>query len=216
MKRFFACLTVAGLVAVPVLSAQTPQRSTAPKMVMTASSPGACQLRTDMRILWTDHVVWTRDYVIAAVADSPDASAAAARLMRNQEDIGNAVGQFYGAAAGTQLTTLLKAHISTAVDVVKGAKSGDKAALDAANKKWSDNAMEIAAFLAKANPNWPRLALEDMMKKHLSTTTDEVVARLHKDWDADAKAYDAVYDHILKMADTLAEGIAKQFPEKIK
>lgn len=216
MRRFIALLIASGLVAVPVLAAQTPQRSGAPKMVMTASSPGACQLRTDMRKLWTDHTTWTRTYIISAVADMPDAQAAAARLMKNQEDIGNAVGQFYGAAAGAQLTTLLKAHISTAVEVVKAAKSGDKAALDAANKKWSDNAMEIAGFLAKANPNWPRLALEDMMKKHLSTTTDEVVARLHKDWDADAKAYDAVYDHILKMADTLADGIAKQFPEKIK
>jgi hypothetical protein len=30
-----------------------------------------------------------------------------------------------------------------------------------------------------------------MMNKHLSTTTDEVVARLTKNWDADVKAFDA-------------------------
>jgi hypothetical protein len=41
------------------------------------------------------------------------------------------------------------------------------------------------------------------MKKHLSTTTDEVVARLIKNWDADVRANDAVYDHILHMADVL-------------
>ena len=29
-----------------------------------------------MRKLWTDHVVWTRDYIIAAVDDKPDAEAA--------------------------------------------------------------------------------------------------------------------------------------------
>jgi hypothetical protein len=28
------------------------------------------------------------------------------------------------------------------------------------------------------------------------------------------KAFDAVYDHILKMSDALAEGIIKQFPNK--
>ena len=49
-----------------------------------------------------------------------------------------------------------------------------------------------------------------MMKKHLSTTTDEVVARLNKNWDGDARAFDAVYDHILHMSN----GIVKQFPEK--
>lgn len=57
-------------------------------------------------------------------------------------------------------------------------------------------------------------ALVDMMKKHLSTTTDEVVARLNKNWDADVRAFDAVYDHILHMSDTLSDGIVKQFPDK--
>ena len=52
------------------------------------------------------------------------------------------------------------------------------------------------------------------MKMHLSTTTNEVVARLNKNWTADVSAYDAVYEHILKMSDALAAGIVKQFPAK--
>jgi hypothetical protein len=62
--------------------------------------------------------------------------------------------------------------------------------------------------------NWPRATLVDMMKKHLSTTTDEVVARLTKNRDADVRAFDAVYDHILAMSDSLADGIVKQFPAR--
>jgi hypothetical protein len=57
-------------------------------------------------------------------------------------------------------------------------------------------------------------ALVGMMKTHLSTTTNEVAARLNKNWAEDVRAYDAVYDHILKMSDALAEGILKQFPDK--
>jgi len=37
---------------------------------------------------------------------------------------------------------------------------------------------------------------------------------LTKNWDADVKAYDAVYEHILMMADALSDGIVKQFPQK--
>ena len=206
MNRMTMILLAATLAVAP--AAATPR--TLP------SADGAAQLRTDMRKLWTDHVVWTRDYIIAAVADAPDASAAATRLMKNQDDIGAAIAKFYGAPAGQQLTTLLKAHISTAVDVIKAAKANDQSGLAAASKKWDDNAVQIADFLAKANPNWPRATLVDMMKMHLSTTTSEVVARLHKDWDADVRAYDAVYDHILKMADALTDGIVKQFPDKVK
>jgi hypothetical protein len=42
----------------------------------------------------------------------------------------------------------------------------------------------------------------------------EVVARLTKNWEADGRAFDAVYDHILMMSDALADGIVKQFPNR--
>jgi hypothetical protein len=176
----------------------------------------ATQLHQDMRKLWTDHTVWTRDYIVAAVEDRPDAPAAANRLMNNQEDIGNAIAAYYGQAAGQELTALLKQHIAIAVDVIKAAKAGDQAAQKQANDKWQQNAVDIATFLSKANPNWPNSVLVNMMKMHLATTTDEVVARLKHDWEADVRAYDAVYNHILMMADALSDGIVKQFPEKFK
>jgi hypothetical protein len=176
----------------------------------------ATQLHQDMRKLWTDHTVWTRDYIVAAVDDRPDAQAAANRLMKNQEDIGAAVAVYYGQPAGQQFTSLLKQHIAIAVDLIKAAKAGDQAAQKQANDKWQQNAIDIATFLSKANPNWPKDLLVNMMKAHLATTTDEVVARLNHDWDADVKAYDAVYDHILMMADALSDGIVKQFPGKFK
>jgi hypothetical protein len=177
-------------------------------------SEAAAALKQDMRKLWTDHVVWTRDYIIAAVGDQPDAQAAANRLLRNQEDIGTAVAKFYGDAAGQQLTTLLKEHITIAVDLIKAAKAGDKAGQQQADNRWQANATQIADFLSKANPNWPKATLVDLMKMHLSTTTNEVVARLGKNWAEDVRAFDAVSEHILKMSDALADGIVKQFPEK--
>jgi hypothetical protein len=60
----------------------------------------------------------------------------------------------------------------------------------------------------------PHATVVEMMNKRLSTTTDELMARLHKEWDPDVKAFDAVYDRILMMSDALADGIVKQFPEK--
>jgi hypothetical protein len=179
-----------------------------------AATSSAAALKQDMRKLWTDHVVWTRDYIVAAVGDQPDAQAAAARLMKNQDDIGAAIGRIYTPAAGQQLTTLLKEHISIAVDLIKAAKAGNKAGQQAADAKWQQNAEAIADFLSKANPHWPRATLVNLMKGHLSTTTAEVVARLTKDWDADVRAFDAVYNHILMMSDALSDGIVKQFPEK--
>ena len=192
----------------------TPGAAFAQAKPTAAQSDTASMLKQDMRKLWTDHVVWTRDYIIAATGKQPDAPSALNRLMKNQDDIGNAVGRYYGAAAGRQLTTLLKDHIAIAGEIVKAAMAGDKAGQKAADDRWHKNAADISDFLSKANPNWPRATLVDMMKMHLSTTTDEVVARLTKNWDADVRAYDRVYDHILQMSDALSEGIVKQFPAK--
>lgn len=174
------------------------------------------QARQDMRKVWTDHTVWTRAYIIAALDDRPDAQAAANRLMKNQEDIGSAIAAYYGTAAGHELTGLLKQHISIAVDLIKAVKTGDAASQKRADDQWQQNGANIAAFLSKANPNWSKEALLAMMKMHLSTTTAEVTARLKHDWDGDVRAYDDVYRHILAMADALSDGIVKQFPDKFK
>lgn len=53
-----------------------------------------------------------------------------------------------------------------------------------------------------------------MLHKHLELTTGEVVGRLKKDWVADIKSYDEGHVHMLKFADMLTDGIAKQFADK--
>jgi phage terminase Nu1 subunit (DNA packaging protein) len=176
----------------------------------------ATDVRMEMRKLWEEHITYTRNYIISALADLPDSDAVAKRLMANQDDIGNAIKPYYGEAAGTKLTGLLRDHITIASEVVKAAKSGNKKQLDAAQGKWSANGKEIAAFLSGASPNWPKADLEAMLQKHLDLTSGEVVGRLNKDWDADIKSYDEGHAHMLMFADTLTDGIAKQFPDKFQ
>jgi hypothetical protein len=136
--------------------------------------------------------------------------------MTNQDDIGNAIKPYYGAAAGDKLTALLREHIAIAAKVVAAAKSGDKKQLADEQAKWSANGKQIAAFLSGANPHWARKDLEAMLQKHLDLTTGEVVGRLNKDWAADIKSYDEGHAHMLMFADVLTDGIAKQFPQKFK
>jgi hypothetical protein len=171
-------------------------------------------VRLALRKLWSDHVIWTREYIVAAVAGTPDAGAAATRLLTNQEDIGAAVAGFYGQAAGDRLTELLKEHIMIAVDLVAAAKSGDQPAFEKHDARWTANIETIARFLAGANPNWPEKDVLDLLALHLKLTKDETVARIGGDWDADVKAFDDIFTEILVLADALNDGIAAQFPEK--
>jgi hypothetical protein len=178
------------------------------------TSRDAATLKENMRKLWTDHVVYTRNYIAAAVADDPSASAVAMRLMRNQEDIGNAIVPYYGAAAGTKLTGLLKDHINIAVDLVNAAKASDNAKVADADRRWKANAADIATFLSGANPNWPRQSLVDMLNEHLRLTTDEATLRIQKRWSDDVMNFDKIFEQSLHMADMLTDGIVKQFPSR--
>ncbi len=177
-------------------------------------SPQRCSLRTNMRKLWSDHVWWTRNYLITAIAGMPDLKVATDRLLKNQDDIGAAIVPYYGQEAGNALAALLKEHILIAADVVTAAKANDNDRLTQANTKWHANADEIAAFLSNANPYWPQAEMKKMMYEHLKLTTNETVARLHQDWEADIKAFEQVFHEIMMMADGLTTGIAQQFPEK--
>ena len=171
-------------------------------------------VRLALRKLWSDHVIWTREYIVAAVAGTPDAEAAAGRLLRNQEDIGAAIVPFYGQAAGNRLTDLLKQHILIAVDLVAAAKAGDQAGFATHDARWTGNIGDIASFLAGANPNWPEQGVLDLLALHLKLTKDEAVARLNGDWAADVKAFDDIFTEILVVADTLHDGLVAQFPER--
>lgn len=197
--------------------AQTyPSEAPSASMHEASKATAAVELRMAMRKLWEEHITYTRNYIISALAGLPDGDAIAQRLLSNQDDIGNAIKPYYGEAAGKKLSTLLRDHIVIATGVVKAAKAGDKTQLADAQKKWSANGKEIAAFLSGANPNWPKKTLEEMLQKHLDLTTGEVVGRLNKDWAADIKAYDDGHTHMLMFADMLTDGVARQFPAKFK
>jgi hypothetical protein len=164
------------------------------------------QFRRDVNALWEDHITWTRLYIVSAVDGLKDVDVTAARLLRNQTEIGDAIKPFFGDEAGNQLTDLLNEHILIAADLIAAAKSGDDNAVAKTSKAWYRNGNQIADFLAGAGVG-PRADLRSMMTGHLDTTLAEAVARLQGDYEAEIKAYDEVRSHIHHMADALAEGI---------
>ena len=205
-------LTGAGLTtlafAVPV---QAMEKMKGGSVVYTQS---VVDLRNAMRQLWEEHIVYTRNFIISALAGLEDTDTIAERLLRNQDDIGNAIKPIYGEEAGKKLSALLRDHILIAADIVKAAKAGDNDGVAKGQKRWTENADEIAVFLSGANPNWPVQTLKNMLYVHLALTTTEVVSRLKKDWASDIEAYDKGHAHMLMFADVLTNGIVKQFPKK--
>jgi hypothetical protein len=212
-----AVIVCAAMLAVAPWRSAGAEASSQTHMSMSGGTVTAKELRfrNAMRVLWEQHVAWTRLAIVSFNGGLPDLGATEARLLRNQVDIGNAVKPFYGSAAGTELTGLLRRHILVAVDILADVKAGHQQKLNRDLGRWYANANQIAAFLHRANPhNWPLHAMRSMMHRHLKLTTDEAVAELSGKYGASVAAYDQVEQEILGMADMLSTGIIHQFPHR--
>lgn len=168
-----------------------------------------------MHQLWAEHMQYTFMTVDAFYNNANALDAQLGRLLKNQEDIGNAIIPYYGQVAGDQLTQLLKEHILGAVPVLTAAQEGDDAALDIAVADWFANGEEIATFLSEANPDhWDFEEMKGHMGGHLVTTIDYAVSLLQQNYVQATEDYDIAAVHMVDFAHELAIGIAKQFPEK--
>jgi hypothetical protein len=217
MRRSFAvagALVVLALSAVSVVQAAGEHSHGSAKGVRTEKAPA---LHDDMRKLWEDHIVWTRLAIVSFAAGLPDFDENAARLLRNQEDIGDAVKPYYGRRAGNALTALLKEHIGGAVDLLTAAKANDDAAFESARRAWYSNGREIARFLNRASPRFLPLAdVRRLMRGHLDQTLVEAGHLLSGDYAAGIRDYDLIHRHILMMADAISGAIIKQFPGRFR
>src|SRR6267143_2144184 len=109
---FFAILL---MMAVLISSASFGQMKM-DKQKITPAAGNATVLRTNMRKLWEDHIIWTRNVILCLVDELPGTPQAVKRLLQNQVDIGNAIKPYYGEDAGKKLTELLYAHINIAAE----------------------------------------------------------------------------------------------------
>jgi hypothetical protein len=173
--------------------------------------------RAGLRDLWIGHVFWVRNVVDARFeGDKAAADAAERQVVENAKAIAGAIEPFYGKAASDKLFGLLAGHWGAIKGYLDAILANDKAGQDAAMSKLLANANEIAAFLGGANPNWPVDTLKGLLTAHGSHHVQQIGEFKAKQWDAEAKTWAAMTQHMYVIADALADGIAKQFPDKFR
>ncbi|CAB1254841.1 conserved protein of unknown function [Ruminococcaceae bacterium BL-6] len=163
------------------------------------------------RKLWSEHVMWTRLFIISTAADLEDLKPVTARLLRNPADFADALRPFYGSDNAKKFNDLMTEHLTIAAQLVGAAKAGDTDKVNDERKKWYANADQIASFLASISPYWSKVQWTLMLHDHLKMTEEEAVARLSGQYQKDVSLFDVIEEQALMMGDYMAEGIIKQF-----
>lgn len=176
-------------------------------------------LMNTLRMLWEQHVAWTRFTIISIIAGLPDESLVTQRLLRNPIDFEKALTPFYGERISARFRDLFTSHLVIAAELVKAAKAGNNEAAADAEKRWYANADEIAAFLSRINPYWSQDDWKAMLHEHLSLTKSEAVSILTGNYAEGIRLYDKIeelleqYLENLLTIDTIKEQIELQSKE---
>lgn len=179
-------------------------------------SPKEQALSNQMRLLWEQHVYWTRMFILSVAFGLPDTEAVTARLLRNPKDFEAALRPLYGEATAAKFAKLFTEHLTIAAELVKAAKAGNSAAAADAEKRWYANADQIAAFLASINPFWSAQEWRKMLYDHLAMTKTEAVDILTGKYTDSIGVFEKIEKEALMMADEMTAGIVKQFPQNFK
>lgn len=182
-------------------------------MINKASGYSAKQLNlmNTFRQLWEQHIMWTRSFIISTASNLGDLDLVTKRLLHNPIDFSNVLRSFYGEEKANEFRMLLEQHLLIAADLVNAAKRGDTAIVNIIEKKWYENADNIATFLASINPYWNKEKWQTLLYDHLKMTENEAVSRLNSRYLNDIKEYDAIENEALTMADYMSSGIMIQF-----
>lgn len=180
----------------------------------TATSTRLIQTKDALRDLWIGHVFWVRNVEVETLAgNAAAAKVAEAQVVANARQIAGAIEPFYGKAASDKLFTLLAGHYGAVKAYLDASNSK---AQEAAFKKLSANAEEIARFLSGANPNLPLDTLRSLLLAHGGHHVEQIRQLRGKDYAGEAKTWAAMTQHMYVLSDALAGGIAKQFPAKFE
>ena len=170
-------------------------------------------LRDYLRLLWSQHVYWTRMAAMGIIHELPEAQLIQQRLLRNPVDFANAFLPFYGDEFAREFEQLFTDHIAIAAEIINAGKAGDNNAVAEANTRWQENAESIAELLGSINPDWDADDWSAMLDEHLQLLGDNIALMLAGRYGDSINAFDDIEAQALEMGDMMAEGIAEQFSE---
>lgn len=164
-----------------------------------------------MKLAWEQHIMWTRMLLISIADNLKDLDATEKRLLQNPKDIADIFRKYYGNAFANRIENLLTEHLTIGKNLIVALKNNNQKLAKELTDNWYKNADDMAEAFSSINPFYSKEKVRDMLYDHLELTTDEVTARLRKDYSADIEAFDNVQQEVLKMSQYFVEGIFKQF-----
>jgi hypothetical protein len=175
------------------------------------------QTAAALRDLWVGHIFWVRTVSVAALGQNDAAmKAAEQQAVANAEAIAATIEPFYGAAAKASFFKLLAGHYGAVKAYLEAAVEDNVAAQETATQSLTSNAEELAIFLSKANPHLAQDAVHGLLLAHGGHHIQQIQQLKGHEYDAEAKTWEDMKNHVYAIADATADALAKQFASRFR
>ncbi|HVI40917.1 MAG TPA: hypothetical protein VM577_09675 [Anaerovoracaceae bacterium] len=165
----------------------------------------------NIRLLWTDHLVWIRQLLISLMFRLRDLSYVTIRALQNAIDFSAQLTPFYGVENVKLYETLLVERVLLLAELASTIKmSGD---ITVQMSKLHTNADDTAALFSSLNPYWNKATWQGMLYLQYELE-EQLIRQIAEDkFSTSISIYDAIYQNALKMASYMIDGITAQFPQ---
>jgi hypothetical protein len=135
-------------------------------------------------------------------------------VVDNAKALAATITPFYGQAAADGLLKLLAGHWAAVRDYDTAIAAHSRRDRDKAVRAITANAREIAQFLSGANPYLPEDAVFGLLSAHGQHHVAQINQIAAKDFRNEAETWHAMRQHMLLIADSITDALAKQLPDR--
>jgi hypothetical protein len=171
--------------------------------------------KAELRDLWIGHAFWVRNVAAAELrGDRTALDTAERQVVANAHAIAASIEPFYGAEARSGFFDLLAGHYAAIKGYIDAILADDVDKQSAASANLLNNATQLAVFLSGANPHLPKDTVEGLLQAHGGHHLAQIQQIGAGDYEAEAKTWAEMTQHLYVIADATVDALAKQFPAK--
>jgi hypothetical protein len=175
----------------------------------------AAEMKQTFRDLWLGHIYWVQHAVLDSTKNSlAERNAAKKEVDENTSQIANMIMPFYGEAAAKKFLSLLDINISAVREYSEATIAGDKSRQDAALARLASNSDDLGNFFSSRNPHLGHDTVQGLFAAHGAHHVLQINQYKKKDYAHLDETWKMMREHVYIIADTLADALVKQYPDR--
>ena len=168
----------------------------------------------ELNRLWIDNAIYTRLSILCLTDRLQGVEETLARLMKNQEDIGEFFSKYYTREQGDEFCQLISSNTALIVRIIRSKNTNSTTDLDVTQKRIPSNFNDLLNFLVRLNPNLNKEILASKLGAIVELMNTQIDMRISGNYAEDIQNFDKIITQSIDFSDILAKGIIKQFPKR--